>query len=195
MSQKRKKLVIAVTGASGSIYAKRLIERLNQKELRQQIEKAGLVFSNSALQVWNYEIGEVPEFKEFKRFENSDFMAPFASGSAGYDTMIICPCSMGSIARIVSGISDNLINRAADVIIKERKKLIAVIRETPLSGIHLQNLAQLTNFGAVILPASPSFYSKPKTITELVDTVIDRVLDNAGFEITTKRWGNDNQTD
>ncbi len=184
-----KKIVLAVTGASGSIYAKRLINRLSEKKISSQIDECGIVFSKAGLQVWKHEIGEFPDKFPFKTYKNNDFFAPFASGSAGFDTMIICPCSMGTIGKIAGGISDNLITRAADVILKERKKLIAVIRESPLSSIHLRNLLQLTNSGTVILPASPSFYSQAKNISELIDTVINRILDQAGFVFETKRWG------
>ena len=126
--------------------------------------------------------------KIFKIYNLNDYNAPFASGSARYDTMIICPCSMGTLGRIAHGISDDLIGRAADVILKERRKLILVPRETPLSLIHLSNLEILAKSGAIICPAIPSFYSKPVTISDLVNTVVFRVLDLAGFELDTYRW-------
>jgi 4-hydroxy-3-polyprenylbenzoate decarboxylase len=119
----------------------------------------------------------------------SDFMAPFASGSGQYDTMIIIPCSMGTLGRIASGISNDLISRAADVILKERRKLICVIRDTPYNLIHIRNMEAITLAGGIICPASPSFYSKPSTIEQAAATVVDRVLDLAGFDFKTFRWG------
>jgi 4-hydroxy-3-polyprenylbenzoate decarboxylase len=116
-------------------------------------------------------------------------MAPFASGSAKYNTLIICPCSMGTLARIATGISNDLITRAADVILKERRKLILVTRDTPLSLIHINNMKTVTEAGAIICPATPSFYSKPQTIEEVAATVIDRVIDLAGLEQVSYRWG------
>ena len=127
----------------------------------------------------------------FSGFEKTDFNAPFASGSSQYDTMIIVPCSMGVVGRIASGVSDDLITRAADVILKERRKLIMVVRETPYNLIHLKNMTLLTETGAMIVPASPSFYSHPQTIEALVDTVIERILDLAGFENDGYRWKDD----
>ncbi|MEI6138655.1 MAG: flavin prenyltransferase UbiX [Mariniphaga sp.] len=184
----QKKIIIAITGASGSIYAKKLLEKL--QVLQDQIDRCGIVFSSNAREIWKYELGCVPdEFpRNFTVYEKGDFYAPFASGSAGYDTMIIIPCSMGTLGRIASGVSDDLITRAADVILKERKKLILVVRENPYNLIHLRNMTLLTEAGAIIAPATPSFYSLPQTIDDLVDTVIDRVLDLAGFENLGFRW-------
>jgi 4-hydroxy-3-polyprenylbenzoate decarboxylase len=186
---KKRKIVLAVTGASGSIYAKQLIEHFQSEKLQSQIESLALVFSKNAIEVWQHEIGE---FKAsnflFKTYGLTDYNAPFASGSAKYDTMIVCPCSMGTIGRIAHGISDDLIGRAADVILKERRKLILVPREMPLSLIHLNNLRILSENRAIICPAVPSFYSKPNTIADLVNTVIFRVLDLAGFELDSYQW-------
>ena len=116
-------------------------------------------------------------------------MAPFASGSGDYDTMIIAPCSMGTLGRIASGISGDLISRAADVILKERRKLICVVRDTPYSLVHIRNMETVTLAGGIICPATPSFYSKPKTIEEVAATVVDRVIDLAGLKNETFRWG------
>jgi 4-hydroxy-3-polyprenylbenzoate decarboxylase len=183
-----KKIIIAVTGASGSIYAKRLMEKLHN--LDSQIKTIDLVFSSTAREIWKYELGTAPDNLKgnFTIYEKNDFYAPFASGSAGYDTMIIIPCSMGTMGRIASGVSDDLITRAADVMLKERKKLILVIRENPYNLIHLKNMTLLTEAGAVISPATPSFYSLPQTIDDLTDTVVNRVLDLAGFENAGFRW-------
>jgi len=124
-----------------------------------------------------------------REYDNKDFYAPFASGSSTFDTMIICPSSMGMLGRIANGVADDLITRAADVMLKERRKLIIVPRETPYNLIHINNMKLLTEAGAVILPATPSFYSRPKNIDELVLTVVDRIMDQAGFNINTGRWG------
>jgi len=125
----------------------------------------------------------------FDFYDKKDFMAPFASGSAQYDPVIICPCSMGLMGRIANGISDDLISRAADVALKERRRLILVPRDTPYNNIHLQNMLTISQAGGIICPASPSFYSHPETLTEIVATVVDRVLDLSGVEQTTYRWG------
>ena len=188
-SKKKHKIVVAITGASGSIYAKTLLKKLEL--LKDQIEEVGLVMSDNAKDVWKFELGD-NDFEKipFKRFDKGDFFAPFASGSAKYNIMIICPCSMGTLARIASGISNDLTTRAADVILKERRKLILVTRDTPLSLIHINNMKTITEAGGIIFPASPSFYSQPKSFEDLASTVIDRVLDLAGLEIDSYRWGN-----
>ena len=182
------KIVLAITGASGAIYANVLLKKL--QALHEQIETVGIVMSDNAKDVWKFELGNIDYEKlPFKIYSKSDFFAPFASGSAKYDTMIICPCSMGTLARIASGISNDLTTRAADVVLKERRKLILVTRDTPLSLIHINNMKTVTEAGAIICPASPSFYSKPQSFEELASTVIDRVLDLAGLEQTSYRWG------
>jgi 4-hydroxy-3-polyprenylbenzoate decarboxylase len=169
------KIIVAVTGASGAIYAKVLFDKLLQ--LDNQIEKIGVIMSDNAKFVWEQELSNT-DYKNypFKFYNKMDFMAPFASGSANYETMIICPSSMGTLGRIASGISNDLTTRAADVILKERRKLIIVARETPLSLIHIKNMKLITEAGGIICPATPSFYSKPNTFEELAATVIDRVL-------------------
>jgi 4-hydroxy-3-polyprenylbenzoate decarboxylase len=181
------KLVVAVGGASGSIYARRLLDTLvagGDKTL-----EVGLVFSSSGAEVWKHELGDVPAYP-FKRYGLRDFHAPFASGSAGWDAMVVIPCSTGGLARIAHGISDNLIGRAADVMLKERRRLVLVVRETPLSTIHLENMLTATRAGAVVLPASPSFYSNPTTIEAVLDTVVGRVLDQLGLpNHLMPRWG------
>lgn len=182
------KLAIAVTGASGSIYAKVLLDKINK--LRDQLQEVSLVFSDNAKDVWSLELGNQDyENYPFKRYAKNDFFSPIASGSARYNTLIICPCSMGTLARITSGISNDLITRAADVMLKERRKLILVTRDTPLSLIHINNMKTVTEAGAIVCPASPSFYSKPQTFEELAATVIDRVIDLAGLQQDSYRWG------
>ena len=195
------KLVVAVGGASGSIYAKRLLDELKALEIARRAAilagakrgplEIGLVFSNAGNEVWAHEIGDEPSYP-FKRYGLRDFRAPFASGSAGWDAMVVIPCSTGGLARIAHGISDDLIGRAADVMLKERRKLVLVVRETPLSTVHLENMLAVTRAGAVVLPAAPSFYSKPETIEALIDTVVGRVLDQLGLTNTLMpRWGTD----
>lgn len=184
---KKNKIVIAVTGASGSIYAKVLFDKLML--LKEQIDTVGLVFSNNAKQVWKYELGdESYEKLPYKIYSKDDFTAPFASGSAAYNIMIVCPCSMGTLARIAGGISNDLTTRAADVILKERRKLILVIRETPYSLIHINTMKTITEAGGIICPATPSFYSKPETFEAIAATVVDRVIDLAGLEQNSYRW-------
>lgn len=181
------KIIVAVTGASGSIYAQRLIEKLSL--LRNPPLEIAIIFSDIAGEIWEYETRQkFVATPPAKIFNNNNFYAPFASGSSTYGTMIICPASMGTIGRIAGGISDDLITRAADVILKERRKLILVPRETPYSLIHIKNMETLTLAGAVICPASPSFYSKPVTINDLVMTVVDRIIALAGFECDSYRW-------
>ncbi len=182
-----KKIVIAITGASGSIYAQLLIEKLSA--LSSQYKEVCVVFSKNAKDVWRVELqNENYSNIKFKTFAPDDFNAPFASGSAKFNVMIIIPCSMGTLGRIASGISNDLITRAADVMLKERRKLILLTRDMPLSLIHINNMKTVTEAGGIICPASPSFYSKPQTIQQLASTVTDRVLDLAGFEINSFRW-------
>ena len=184
---KKHKIVVGVTGASGAIYAKVLLEKLVL--LQDQLLEVAVVFSDNARDVWEYELGHKDYSRlPFKVYDKGDFMAPFASGSARFETMIICPCSMGTMARIAHGISSDLITRAADVILKERRKLILVTRDTPLSLIHIDNMRTITIAGGIIAPASPSFYSKPESLENLAATVVDRVLDLAGLENVTYRW-------
>ena len=188
---KKHKIVVAITGASGAIYAKVLLEKLQL--LQEQIETIGIVMSDNAKEVWKFELGNTDyENFPFKVYSKNDFFAPFASGSAKFEAMFICPCSMGTMARIASGMSNDLTTRAADVILKERRKLILITRDTPLSLIHINNMKTITEAGGIICPASPSFYSKPQSIEALVSTVIDRALDLCGLEVKTFRW-NQNQ--
>jgi 4-hydroxy-3-polyprenylbenzoate decarboxylase len=146
--------------------------------------------SDNAIYNWELEIG--PWSKDeypFTFYNKMDFMAPFASGSAKYEVMLVCPCSMGLLGRIAAGISTDLTTRAADVILKERRKLILVTREMPLSLIHIKNMETVTLAGGIICPATPSFYGNPTTIEEVAGTVIDRVLDLSGLEWHSFRWG------
>lgn len=186
--QNKHKIIVAVTGASGSIYAKVLLDKL--VKLSDQIAEVGVIMSDNAKDVWRHELGNSDYEKiPFKVYSKSDFYAPFASGSAKYNAMIVCPCSMGTMARIASGISNDLTTRAADVILKERRKLILINRDTPLSLIHINNMKTITEAGGIICPASPSFYSNPTDFESLAATVVDRAIDLCGLDQDTYRWG------
>lgn len=180
-----KKIALAITGASGSIYAKVLLDKLT---VLSHLEIA-LVMTENAKSVWHFELeNEAYANYPVKRFEVNDYFAPFASGSSSYEALVICPCSMGTIGRIANGISENLITRAADVMLKERRTLICVARDTPYNLIHLRNMETITQAGGIICPASPSFYSKPKSMEEMASTVVDRVIGLLGVQIDTYRW-------
>jgi len=183
-----KKIVVAITGASGSLYAENLLKKLAAAD--NQWTELAVVMTDNARVVWKTEL-ENDSWKDLpvKFYNTTDFSAPFASGSGQYDTMIIIPCSMGTLGRIAAGISNDLITRAADVVLKEKRKLICVVRDTPYNLIHIRNMETVTLAGGIICPATPSFYSRPKTIEEVAATVVDRVLDLAGFDIKTFRWG------
>jgi 4-hydroxy-3-polyprenylbenzoate decarboxylase len=185
---KKRKIVIAISGASGSIYTKVLFDKLSL--LKDQIADLAVVMSDNAKDVWKHELGN-ESFNDygFNFYDKRDFTAPFASGSAGFDTLIICPCSMGTLGRIAGGISDDLISRAADVVLKERRKLILVVRESPYNLIHINNMKTVTEAGGIICPATPSFYSLPKSLEEVAGTVVNRVIDLAGLNHDSYRWG------
>ena len=181
------KIAVGVTGASGSVYAKMLLEQL--AKIKEHVE-VGLVMSDNAATVWQHELGNT-DYKQlpFRVWGKNDFMAPFASGSSTYSALIICPCSMGTLGRIAGGISNDLITRSADVMLKERRKLICVVRETPYNLVHLRNMTTVTEAGGIICPATPSFYSVPQTIEEVAMTVIHRVLQLAGIDTDGYKWG------
>ncbi len=181
------KIAVAITGASGSIYAKVLLDKL--KESGDQVKEVGLVWSDNAYTVWEHELGN-KDFGQypFNVWEKNNFMAPFASGSSSYEALIICPCSMGTVGRIASGISNDLVTRAADVMLKERRKLICVVRETPYSLVHLRNMTAVTEAGGIICPASPSFYSNPQTQEDIAYTVVQRVLHLCGIRADGYKW-------
>jgi flavin prenyltransferase len=182
------KIIIAITGASGSIYAQQTIEAcLAAKDALSEI---AIVMSKNAKDVWQHELDN-DQYNNYglKIYEPNDFMAPFASGSANFGTMIVAPCSMGTLARIANGQSDSLITRAADVILKERRKLICLVRETPYNLIHIKNMEAVTLAGGIICPATPSFYSKPKTLEDATKTVVDRVLNLANIPNNGYVWG------
>jgi 4-hydroxy-3-polyprenylbenzoate decarboxylase len=184
------KIVIAITGASGSIYARLLLSKLTA--IKEQWEALAIVMTANAKEVWQTELGNT-DYNQYadRLYSQQDFTAPFASGSGQYNTMIIVPCSMGTLGRIAHGISSDLITRAADVVLKERRKLICVVRDTPYNLIHIRNMETITLAGGIICPATPSFYSRPATIEAVAATVVDRALDLAGFSVPTFRWGNE----
>lgn len=179
------RLLVAVGGASGSLYARRLLDALAALPERPEV---GVCFSPRGLQVWRHELGGEPKLP-FPRYESEDFSGPFASGSARWDAVVVIPCSVGRLGRVAHGVGDDLISRAADVAMKERRKLVLVVRETPLSPIHLENMLTVTRAGAVVLPACPSFYFRPDNLESLADTVVARVLDQLGLAHTlSPRW-------
>lgn len=187
MHNKPVNIAIAVTGASGSIYAKVLFDTLLQN--KNAVGNIAVVMSDNAKFNWQFELDN-SDYKNypFTFFDKNDFMAPFASGSSSYRALIVCPCSMGTLGRIATGISNDLVTRAADVMLKERRKLILVTRDTPLNLVHIKNMETVTLAGGIVCPATPSFYSKPKTLEELARTVTDRALSLAGIEINSFRW-------
>jgi 4-hydroxy-3-polyprenylbenzoate decarboxylase len=190
MKIERRKIVVGITGASGAPYAKQCLARLRELADKGEVE-LGVCASPTAAEVWALECGgDMREQIGETLWGPRDFKAPFASGSAGWHAMVVVPCSMGTVARIAHGVSDSLLTRAADVMLKERRTLVVVPRETPLSVIHLENLATLARAGAVVLPAMPSFYSRPDSVAALVDTVVGRVMDHLGVAAPfVKRWG------
>ncbi len=187
----RRKIVVAVTGASGAPYAKRLLSYLAERARTGEDIEVGVCLSPTAPEVWALECGgNLLDEITLPVWSGRDYKAPFASGSAGWHAMVVIPCSMGTAARIAHGISDSLLTRAADVMLKEKRTLVIVPRESPLSLIHLENLTALARAGAVIFPAMPSFYGKPKTLEDAVDGVVGRVLDHLGIaNDLAHRWG------
>lgn len=183
-------IAVAVTGASGAVYAKVLFDTL--LKCKSQWSNVAVVMSDNAKEVWEFELGNT-DYKKypFRFFGKNDFNAPFASGSSTYSALIVCPCSMGTLGRIAGGISNDLITRAADVMLKERRKLILLTRDTPLNYIHIKNMEAVTLAGGIICPASPSFYSRPKNFEELAATVTNRALALAGLEINGFKWNED----
>jgi len=181
------KLVVAISGASGAPYAKRLLDFLATEGVRQGVS-CDLVFTETGKQVWKSEIGSEPDYP-FPVWKSRDFTAPFASGSAGYEGMVIVPCSAGMMSRVAYGVSLDLAGRAADVMLKERRRLVLCLRETPVSLVHARAMTAVIEAGAIVTPASPSFYSRPQDIGALVDTVVARLLDRLGIpNDLMQRW-------
>jgi polyprenyl P-hydroxybenzoate/phenylacrylic acid decarboxylase-like protein len=186
------RLVVAVTGASGAIYARRTLSLLAKQVAQSDALAVDWVCSSTAAQVWEAELAEpLPStIASLRRWDRLDFRAPFASGSSAPDAVIVMPCSMSTLARVAHGGGDDLISRACEVALKERRRLILVVRETPLSLVHLRNMVAATEAGALVLPAVPSFYAGIRTLEQAVDSVVARALDHAGVRLDLlPRWG------
>lgn len=179
------KIIVAVTAASGAIYARLTLEALLRSGAVGEIT---LIYSDHAPEVVEYEGECMPQDERITVCRNDDMFAPPASGSASFDAMIVVPCSAGTLGRIASGVSQTLIERAADVMLKERRPLVLALREAPYSLIHLRNMETVTECGAVIIPASPSFYSRPKSIEALCSTVVERIVHHAGVDAEHYEW-------
>ena len=179
-------IIVAITGASGAIYARQTLDLLIDSE---EVTNIALVMSDHAQDVVEAEGVTLPKADKIKIFSNDDMWSSLASGSARWDSMIVVPCSMGTVGRIAAGVSRTLIERAADVMLKERRRLVTVVREAPYSLIHLRNLTTITEAGAIVLPASPSFYFKPQTIDELAMTISQRAVEMLGIEVKHRSWG------
>jgi 4-hydroxy-3-polyprenylbenzoate decarboxylase len=197
--------VVALTGASGQIYAIRLLQKLSGTPV-----ELSIVLSEPACVTLAAEcdikttphspeiaklLGDIPVQARIRCYNPRDIGAPMASGSREHDGMVIVPCSMGTLGRIAHGTSEDLIARTADVTLKERRKLLLVTREMPLSLIHLRNMTMVTEAGATVFHACPHFYHRPQTTEEVVDTVVDRVLDHLGVDVGTKRWKDETALD
>lgn len=199
MPERCRSLAVAITGASGSLYATRFLARAARC-----FDPLYLTMSGPATRVLREELGlelslegfdpqallpGVPEAARIRYYHKTDYDAPFASGSAAPDAMVVVPCSMGTLARIAAGTSDDLVLRAADVMLKERRKLLLVIRETPLSLVHARNILAVTEAGATVMPAAPGLYHRPQTVEEMVDFVVFRMLDHLGVrDPEARRW-------
>lgn len=181
------RVVVAVTAASGAIYARQCVELLLGSN---SVERIALIYSREAETVVKSEGVVMPADSRVEVYSNDDMWASPASGSARWDSMIIVPSTMGTIGRIASGVSQTLIERSADVMLKERRRLVIVAREAPYSLIHLRNMTTLTEAGAIIIPASPSFYFNPATIEELCLTISERAVELAGISVEHREWGN-----
>lgn len=179
------KVIVAVTAASGALYARLTLESLLRSS---DVEQIALIYSTRARDVAVYEGVVMPDDARVVVYDNDDLFASPASGSSVWDAMVVVPCTTGTLSRIAAGISESLIGRAADVMLKERRRLVLVVRETPLSLIHLRNMVTLTECGAVVLPASPSFYSRPADVEALCMTVVERIVAQLGVELPHYEW-------
>jgi 4-hydroxy-3-polyprenylbenzoate decarboxylase len=184
------KILVGITGASGALYAKRLLDALADAQRGDPKLEIAVCFSTNGRRVWQHELGPT-RAAGFREYAIDDFACAFASGSADWHAVVAIPCSVGRLGRIAAGLADDLIARAADVALKERRRLVLVVRETPLSLIHLENMLAVTRAGAIVLPAAPSFYTRPDSVDAVVDTVVARVLDQLGVGLSiSPRWGN-----
>lgn len=179
------KIVVAITAASGAIYARQLLEALVASDA---VERIAVIYSKNARAVAAHEGVAMPHSAKIEEYDNDNLFAAPASGSARWEAMVVVPSSVGTMSRIAAGLSQTLIERAADVMLKERRRLILVVRETPLSLIHLRNMTALTEAGAIILPATPSFYSHPQGIDQLCATVTERIVAQLGIEAPHYEW-------
>lgn len=181
------KVIVAITGASGALYGHELIRQLVALP---EIEQIGLIFSQNGLEVWNFEkVAPIPESDKIVRFDCQDMFSAAASGSAGFQAMFVTPCSMGTLAHIAAGTTSNLIHRSADVMLKERRPLLLMVRESPFSLIHIENMERVTRAGAVVFPASPFFYHHPTGLHEAVEALVSRMLSFTGIATPTAEWG------
>ena len=180
------KVVVAITAASGAIYARQLLTALVESR---EVERVAVIYSTNARTVVAHEGETMPLSAKIEEYDNDNLFASPASGSARWDAMVVVPSSVGTIGRVASGVSQTLIERSADVMLKERRRLIFVVRETPYSLIHLRNMTALTEAGAVILPATPSFYSLPQDIEAVCQTVTERITAMLGVECERYEWG------
>ena len=179
-------VIVAITGASGAIYARQVLDILTNSE---EVTRVALVLSDHARDVVEAEGVTLPKSEKIELFSNDDMWSSLASGSARWDAMIVVPCSMGTVGRIASGVSRTLIERAADVMLKERRRLVTVVREAPYSLIHLRNMTTITEAGGIIIPASPSFYFNPQDIESLAATISTRAIEMLGIKVDHKHWG------
>ena len=179
-------IIVAITGASGAIYARQVLSLLSDNK---EVANIALVLSDHARDVVEAEGVTLPKSEKIELFSNDDMWSSLASGSARWDSMIVVPCSMGTVGRIAAGVSRTLIERAADVMLKERRRLVTVVREAPYSLIHLRNLTAITEAGAIVIPASPSFYFQPQTIEELALTISERAVEMLGIDVKHRSWG------
>lgn len=179
-------VVVAITGASGAIYARQCLELLLESS---EVERIALICSDNAEGVIAHEGVTLPLSERIERYSNNDMWSSVASGSAVWNAMIVVPSTMGTVGRIAAGVSQSLIERAADVMLKERRRLVLVVREAPYSLIHLRNMTTITEAGGIIIPASPSFYFKPKDVENLTLTISTRAVELLGLTVAHPHWG------